>query len=160
MSSPVLQCSWVPGDSVPILAVLKLPRPYDFVLSTERFRVCGPDLANLWDGEALLRAVGGREVRIAAAPGGVDVEPLDAAIDDDEVRARLVALPGIGEWMGDWLLARHLARLRVWPAGDLGLRKAVSAFYADGRLLGTDEVRDFGARFEPWQNLTAHYLLT
>ena len=270
------------------MAVLTLPRPYDFLLSTERFRVFGPDLANLWDGEALLRAVGGREVRVGAAPGGVDVEPLDdeiepdvrkllgaeldvdgfarfaaeadpvlarlakvlagfrptlapdpfealvgsitaqqvslfaafairsrlierfgtrvgrvyafparerlaaaepeeltaigfsrrkaeytltlarsdldldglAALGDDELRARLVALPGIGEWTVDWFLARHLARPRAWPAGDLGLRKAVSAFYADGRVLGTDEVRDFGARFEPWQNLTAHYLLT
>jgi DNA-3-methyladenine glycosylase II len=270
------------------VAVLQLPRPYDFLLSTERFRAFGPDLANLWDGEALLRAVDGREVRIAAAAGGVDVEPLDAEIepdvqkllgaeldlggfarfaagadpvlarlakvlagfrpplapdpfealvgsitaqqvslfaafavrsrlierfgvrvgrvyafptrerlaaaepeeltglgfsrrkaeytltlarsdldlgglgtlDDDEVRARLVALPGIGEWTVDWFLARHLGRPRAWPAGDLGLRKAVSAFYADGRVLGTDEVRDFGARFEPWQNLTAHYLLT
>jgi len=270
------------------VAVLRLPRPYDFLLSTERFRAFGPDLANLWDGEALLRAVDGREVRIAAAPGGVDAEPLDAesepvvrkllgaeldlrgfarfaagadpvlarlakalagfrpplapdpfealvgsitaqqvslfsafavrsrlierfggragrvyafptrerlaaavpeeltalgfsrrkaeytlglarsdldldglaALDDDEVRARLVALPGIGEWTVDWFLARHLARPRAWPAGDLGLRKAVAAFYADGRVLGTDEVRDFGARFEPWQNLTAHYLLT
>ena len=270
------------------MSILELPRPYDFGLSTERFRAFGPDLANLWDGEALLRAVDGREVRIAAAPGGVDVEPLDAetepvvrkllgaeldlrgfarfaagadpvlarlakalagfrpplapdpfealvgsitaqqvslfsafavrsrlierfggragrvyafptrerlaaavpeeltalgfsrrkaeytlglarsdldldglaALDDDEVRARLVALPGIGEWTVDWFLARHLARPRAWPAGDLGLRKAVAAFYADGRVLGTDEVRDFGARFEPWQNLTAHYLLT
>jgi len=60
------------------VAVLRLPRPYDFLLSTERFRAFGPDLANLWDGEALLRAVDGREVRIAAAPGGVDAEPLDA----------------------------------------------------------------------------------
>jgi 3-methyladenine DNA glycosylase/8-oxoguanine DNA glycosylase len=270
------------------VAVLTLRRPYDFLLSTERFRAFGPDLANLWDGEALLRAVDGREVRIAAAPGGVDVEPLDdeiepdvrkllgaeldlggfarfaagadpvlarlakvlagfrpplapdpfealvgsitaqqvslfaafairsrlierfgtrvgrvyafparerlaaaepeeltgigfsrrkaeytlalarsdldlaglAALDDDEIRAQLVALPGIGEWTVDWFLARHLARPRAWPAGDLGLRKAVSAFYADGRVLGTNEVRDFGARFEPWQNLTAHYLLT
>lgn len=270
------------------MAVLKLPRPYDFAVSTERFRAFGPDLANLWDGEALLRAVGGREVKIARAPEGVDVEPLDAAIepvvrkllgaeldlagfvrfaagadpvlgrlaralagfrpplapdplealvgsitaqqvslfsafavrsrlierfgtrvgrvyafptrerlaaaapqeltalgfsrrkaeyvlalarsdldlhglaalDDGEVRARLVELPGIGEWTVDWFLARHLARPTAWPAGDLGLRKAVSAFYANGRDPGTAEVRDFGARFEPWQNLTAHYLLT
>src|SRR6266852_8805481 len=38
----------------------------------------GRDLANLWEDGALWRAVGGREVRIAPAPGGVDVEPLDA----------------------------------------------------------------------------------
>jgi DNA-3-methyladenine glycosylase II len=268
--------------------LLRLPEPYSFELSTERFRSFGPDLANLWKGGALLRVVGGREVRIAPADGGVEVEPLDAetapvvrkllgteldlagfarfaadgdptlarmvaalagfrpplapdpfealvgsitaqqvsmfaafairnrlisrfgeqtgrayafpsreavaaaepgelvalgfsrrkaeyvvalarsdldldglaALPDDEVRARLTALPGIGEWTADWFLARHLARPRAWPAGDLALRKAVSAFYRDGRPATTDEVRLIGERFDPFQNLTAHYLLT
>jgi hypothetical protein len=36
----------------------------------------------------------------------------------------------------------------------------VSAFYGDGRSLTTEEVRAIGARFDPFQNLTAHYLLT
>src|SRR5919205_3686392 len=66
------------GVACPFVALLKLPEPYDFALSTERFRSFGRDLANLWDGQALLRAVDGREVRIAPAPGGVYVEPLDA----------------------------------------------------------------------------------
>ena len=44
------------------------------------------------------------------------------------MKAQLVALRGLGEWTADWFLARHLARPRAWPAGDLGLRKAVSAF--------------------------------
>ena len=70
------------------------------------------------------------------------------------------ALPGIGEWTADWFLGRHLARPHAWPAGDLGLRKAVSAFYAGGRPLSTEEVRAMGDRFEPFQNLAAHYLLT
>ena len=270
------------------MARLKLPEPYDFALSTERFRAFGPDLANLWDGEALLRAVGGREVRIAPAPGGVDVEPLDpvtepvvrkllgAELDlvgfsrfaaeadtvlarlatalagfrpplapdpfealvgsitaqqvsmfaafairsrlvehfgarvgrvhafparerlsaaepeelvavgfsrrkaeytvalarsdldldglgrlpEEEIRARLTALPGIGEWTADWFLARHLAWPRAWPAGDLALRKAVSVFYRHGEAMTTPQVRAFGARFEPFQNLSAHYILT
>ena len=38
---------------------------------------------------------------------------------------------GLGEWTADWFLARHLARPRAWPRGDLGLRKAVAAFYGD-----------------------------
>src|SRR5262245_61026041 len=62
------------------MAILPLPEPYDFQLSTARYRTWGRDLANLWDDEALWRAVGGREVRIAAAPGGVEVEPFDDAI--------------------------------------------------------------------------------
>jgi DNA-3-methyladenine glycosylase II len=58
--------------------LLPFPEPYDFELSTERFRAFGSDRVNLWHEGGLLRAVGGREVRIVAAPGGVDVEPLHA----------------------------------------------------------------------------------
>src|ERR671928_1165516 len=59
------------------MALLRLPEPYDFALSTGRYRAFGTDLANLWHEGGLHRVVGGREVRIEAAPGGVDVEPLD-----------------------------------------------------------------------------------
>ena len=259
---------------------LPFPKPYDFALSTQRFHLFGPDLANLWDDGALYRAVGGREVRIAWAEGGVDVEPLDgetrgvaekllgrefelepfaawaagqpvldeivprfagfrpplvpdpfealvssitaqqvslfsafairtrfverlgvrvgrayafptrervagadeaelvglgfsrrkaeyviglarsdldlaglAALSDDDVRAALVALRGLGPWTAEWFLARHLARPRAWPVGDLALRKAVDLFY------GSD-VSELGPRLDPFQNLSAHYLLT
>lgn len=270
------------------MPLLRLPEPYDFALSTERFRAFGPDRANLWHEGGLYRVIASREVRIEAAPGGVLVEPLDAAIEpvvrtllgadfdlaafsafaagadrvladlasrlagfrpplapdpfealvgsitaqqvslraafairnrliqrfgepalrahgfpsrellasasaedlvaigfsrrkaeyvvglaraeldyeelarlpDDEVKARLVAVRGLGEWTADWFLARHLARPEAWPAGDLGLRKAVTALYGDGRELSTEEVRAIGSRFAPFQNLTAHYLLT
>jgi 3-methyladenine DNA glycosylase/8-oxoguanine DNA glycosylase len=59
------------------VALLALPEPYSFELSTERFRVFGADLANRWHDGALWRWLGGRETRIAAAPGGVDVEPFE-----------------------------------------------------------------------------------
>jgi DNA-3-methyladenine glycosylase II len=269
------------------LSLLRLPEPYDFELSTERFRAFGPDLANLWYEGGVHRVVGGREIRIEAAPRGVDVEPLDAetgpvaravlgadfeldpfyawaqgdevlrelvprlaglrpplapdpyealvsaitaqqvslfaafairnrmverfgvrrvhayefptrermaqaseeqltelgfsrrkaeyvlgvaradvdfdalhTLSDDEVKATLTSIRGLGEWTADWFLARHLARPRAWPAGDLGLVKAVSAFYFGGRKLSIAEVRKAGERFDPFQNLTAHYLLT
>jgi 3-methyladenine DNA glycosylase/8-oxoguanine DNA glycosylase len=259
---------------------LDVPEPYDFAVSTERFRAFGPDLANLWHEGGLHRVVAGREVRIEAAPGGVDVEPLDdetrpvvekllglehdlgaftawaaaqpvlrdvvtrlagfrpplapdpfealvtsitaqqvslhaafairnrlterfgergvhayafptrarlaaaepgelvavgfsrskaaytvglaradldldalAALPDDEVRAAVTRVRGLGPWTAEWFLARHLARPRAWPAGDLGLRKAAEFFY------GLD-VHVLGPRLDPFQNLAAHYLLT
>jgi hypothetical protein len=60
------------------MTLLRLPDPYDFELSTARYRRWGSDPANLWEDGALWRAVGGREVRVAAMDGGVDVRPLDA----------------------------------------------------------------------------------
>jgi hypothetical protein len=63
------------------VALLRLPSPYDFALSTERYRAFGPDLANLWHEGGLHRVVDGREVRIEAADGGVVVDPLDATTE-------------------------------------------------------------------------------
>jgi len=62
------------------MTLLGLPDPYDFELSTARYRTWGRDQANLWEDGALWRAVAGREIRIAAADGGVDVEPFDDVI--------------------------------------------------------------------------------
>ena len=263
------------------MALLLVPQPYDFDLSLDRFTYWGVDRANVWHDGGLHRVVAGREVRITPAPGGVNVEPLDAAIEpvvrkllglefdlppfhafaqgeeilaatvrrfpgfrpplapdpfealvssitaqqvslhaafavrsrfidafgepgelavafptrervalagedelmvlgfsrrkaeyvlgiaradldfddlaevpDDEVKAQLTALRGLGEWSADWFLARYLARPQAWPAGDLGLRKAVLAFYP-----GVTDVRAAGVRFHPFQNLSAHVLL-
>jgi DNA-3-methyladenine glycosylase II len=95
---------------------------------------------------------------IGLARSDLDLDAL-AALPDEEVIAALVALPGLGRWTADWYLARHLARPEAWPAGDLGVRKAVSSFYAPGRSLSIQEVRDMGVQFAPFQNLSAQYLL-
>ena len=94
------------------------------------------------------------EYVVGLARSELDLDEL-ASLPDEEVTARLVALRGLGEWTADWFLARHLARPHAWPAGDLGLRKAVAAFYGD-----VPDVRAFASRFHPFENLSAHYLLT
>jgi len=264
------------------VSLLRLPEPFDFELTTERFRAFGEDLSNRWVDGGLHRVVGVRELRIEPAPGGVDVEPLDretrrvalallgapfdlagfyawaqddpvlrglterlagfrpplgpdpfetlvtsitaqqvslhaafairnrlierfgrrvgeayafptaaqlretthddlralgfsnrkaeyvlglaqepvdldelASLPDDEVKRRLVSIRGLGEWTAEWFLARHLARPRAWPVGDVALDKAVRAFYPD--VTDLEAARE---RFEPFQNLSAHYLLT
>ena len=71
------------------------------------------------------------EYIVSLARSDLEFEAL-ALLPDDEVRARLVAQRGLGEWTADWYLARQLARPEAWPAGDLGLRRAVGAFYRGG----------------------------
>jgi DNA-3-methyladenine glycosylase II len=92
------------------------------------------------------------EYVVGLARSDLDLSGL-ARLPDEEVKAELTALRGLGEWTADWFLARHLGRPHAWPAGDLALRKAVRALYGDV------DVRAIGARFDPFQNLTAHYLL-
>ena len=92
------------------------------------------------------------EYTVGLARSDLDLHDL-AALPDDEVKARLVALRGIGEWTADWFLARHLARPNAWPWGDLALRKAVADLY------GGLDVREARERFHPFENLSAHYLL-
>jgi len=94
------------------------------------------------------------EYVLGLARSDLDLDAL-AQLPDAEVTARLVAIRGLGEWTADWFLARHLARPHAWPAGDLGLRKAVAAFYGD-----VPDLRAFADRFHPFENLSAHYLLT
>lgn len=266
--------------------LLEIPQPYDFELSTARFRDFGSDGATVWHDGGLHRVVAGREVRVTAAPGGVRIEPwseeaaheigrllglpfdldafgehaagdpvlgsilaavpgfrptmnprpfealvvaittqqislraaaairsnfverfgvrhehawefpsrermrtarprdftvigfsrakaeyvlelahsdldLDAlaTLPDDDVIEAITSVRGLGRWTADWFLARHLARPRAWPAGDLGVRKAVSTFYAGGRPLSIEEVRSMGDRFAPYENLSAQFLL-
>ena len=93
------------------------------------------------------------EYVLGLARSDLDLDGL-ALLPDEEVKARITSLRGLGEWSADWFLARYLARPQAWPAGDLALRKAVLAFYPD-----VTDVRAAGDRFHPFQNLSAHYLL-
>jgi DNA-3-methyladenine glycosylase II len=93
------------------------------------------------------------EYVLGIARADLDFDELER-LPHDEVKSRLTALRGLGEWSADWFLARYLGRPEAWPAGDLGLRKAVLAFYPE-----VTDVRAAGERFRPFQNLSAHYLL-
>jgi DNA-3-methyladenine glycosylase II len=98
------------------------------------------------------------EYVLELAHSRLDFEAL-ASLDDDEVIAEITSVRGLGRWTADWFLARHLARPHAWPAGDLGVRKAVSTFYAGGSQLSIEEVRRMSDRFAPFENLSAQFLL-
>jgi DNA-3-methyladenine glycosylase II len=92
------------------------------------------------------------EYVIGLARSELDLDAL-ATFDDDEIRTRITSLRGLGPWTAEWFLARHLARPRAWPVGDIALQKAVRVLYGS-------TVEEIGPRLEPFQNLSAHYLLT
>jgi DNA-3-methyladenine glycosylase II len=98
------------------------------------------------------------EYVLELAHSDLELEAL-AHLDDERVIAAVTSVRGLGRWTADWFLARHLARPHAWPAGDLGVRKAVSRFYAAGASLSIEEVRRMSERFAPFENLSAQFLL-
>lgn len=81
----------------------------------------------------------------AAAADGLHLGP-DA--NPDQVRTRLLALPGIGPWTADYLAVRVLGDRDAYPSGDLVLRRA----------LGVKTAREAATASEPWRPWRAYAL--
>jgi DNA-3-methyladenine glycosylase II len=66
-----------------------------------------------------------RYVRVLAEAvddGSFDLDTI-AALNDDEARAALVTLPGIGPWTAEVYLLSALRRPDTWPVGDIALQE-------------------------------------
>lgn len=84
-----------------------------------------------------------------ACARGLPLAP--GAAPADEVRAALLAVPGIGPWTADVVALRALGDRDAFPAGDLVLRRA----------LGVGHARDVAAAartWTPWRALAATHL--
>lgn len=99
-------------------------------------------------------------IEVARKFASGDLNPAELAeLPEARLYATLTAIRGIGRWTVDWFLARHLGRGTAFPAGDLGVRKAVEKFYFHGRQTPEHELRRFAEQWGPHTNLAVHYLL-
>ena len=69
-----------------------------------------------------------RGIAAAFTDGSVDPRGWDA-MADDEIRAALTSLRGVGPWTADMVLVFHVRRPDVLPLGDLGLVNAAARLY-------------------------------
>lgn len=90
--------------------------------------------------------------------GEIDLDNLRLA-SEERIHELLTQSRGIGRWTVDWFLARGLGRGSAFPAGDLGVAKAVQHFYFAGKQQDQKILRDFATRWGDFQNLAVHYLL-
>ncbi len=107
----------------------------------------------------------------AAYCHGLAARILDAALDlarvaaapDEEGRAMLRAVPGIGPWSVDIYYLMALRRPDVWPQGDLALAVALREVKRLDALPDRDAQLEIAAAWAPWRSvaarlLWAHYL--
>jgi len=81
-----------------------------------------------------------------------------SAMDDDEVVRRLTEIKGIGRWTAEMFLIFTLGRPDVFPATDLGIRKAVQRLYGHTALLPPRELAELAERWMPHRSVASWYL--
>ena len=92
----------------------------------------------------------------------VDVGELDvpglASCDDDDARAALVRITGIGTWTADIYLLMALHRPDVWPAKDLALAVAAHEVKGLDARPSADDLVTVGEAWRPWRAVAARIL--
>jgi DNA-3-methyladenine glycosylase II len=98
-----------------------------------------------------------RDLAERATDGRLELDRLDE-LSDDEVRAQLVAVAGIGQWSADMFLLFELHRPDVFPAGDLGLRKALQLLDGLDHAPTEKAAAARAERWSPYRSLATRYL--
>ena len=81
-----------------------------------------------------------------------------ARLSDEEIEARLTAIPGIGSWTVHGFLIIALNRPDVVLPGDLALRKAIQRSYGLAQLPSQQEVLRIADAWRPYRSLASAYL--
>ena len=72
---------------------------------------------------------------------------------DDDVRAALVALPGIGPWTADYVALRALGHPDVFLPTDIGVRNALAGLGHDPAAVIAES-----DRWRPWRSYALMHL--
>ena len=98
-----------------------------------------------------------RELSRAVLEGSLDLESLDS-LDDDQVRAELTKVTGIGRWTADIYLLMALGRPDILPRGDLALHKAVQDIKGLEAPPTQTIFEELGDSWRPWRSVAARIL--
>jgi DNA-3-methyladenine glycosylase II len=79
-------------------------------------------------------------------------------LSDDEVVARLTAIPGIGAWSAQLFLIFSLGRADVIASGDLGIRRAIMVAYGLPEMPTPTEVDARAQAWKPYRTLAGMLL--
>ncbi|HVV54100.1 MAG TPA: hypothetical protein VHC47_02175, partial [Mucilaginibacter sp.] len=94
--------------------------------------------------------------------GQIDLEKFPLMPDDD-IRARLIALKGIGHWTVDVYLISALHRADIFPIGDLAAVNALKRVKNLPKETTREQILEIAARWAPYRTIAAkllwhHYL--
>ena len=95
------------------------------------------------------------ELAEAIFSGKISVNDFEE-MSDAEITADLTQVWGIGRWTVEMFLMFSLARLDVWPSGDLGVRRGWSLIKGE-HMLDAKALEPIGEPFRPYRSIVAWY---
>lgn len=98
-----------------------------------------------------------RHLSDAVLEGRIDLEQLHL-LPDEEVKAELIRLKGVGEWTSDIYLLMALLRPDVMPKGDIALNAAYQKLNGLEARPSADEFVVTAERWKPYRSVAARLL--
>lgn len=85
-----------------------------------------------------------------------DERLFEVGVTLEEATARLMALPGVGEWTAQYIALRALREPDAFPHGDLGLVRSLSRL--EGRKADPESLLERAEAWRPWRAYAAQHL--
>jgi DNA-3-methyladenine glycosylase II len=95
-----------------------------------------------------------KAIAAAILDGSLDLKRI-RAMSDEDARAHLVAVKGIGPWTADIYLMSSLGRADIWPVGDVGLQAAITRALKLRKRPSETRMEQLARNWRPWRTVAA-----
>lgn len=95
-----------------------------------------------------------KSIASAILDGSLDLKRV-RAMQDDDARAHLTAVKGIGPWTADIYLMSSLGRADIWPVGDVALQAAIARALKLRKRPNEKGMEKLSKLWKPWRTIAA-----
>jgi DNA-3-methyladenine glycosylase II len=95
-----------------------------------------------------------KTIAAAIMEGSLDLKRIKS-MQDEDARAHLTAVKGIGPWTADIYLMSSLGRADIWPVGDVGLQAAITRALGLRKRPNEKKMERLSQDWRPWRTVAA-----
>jgi DNA-3-methyladenine glycosylase II len=95
-----------------------------------------------------------KTIAAAILDGSLDLKRV-RTMHDDDARAHLTAVKGIGPWTADIYLMSSLGRADIWPVADVGLQAAITRVLKLKKRPNEKAMERLSKNWRPWRTIAA-----
>lgn len=100
-----------------------------------------------------------KTIAAAILDGSLDLKRV-RNMHDDDARAHLTAVKGIGPWTADIYLMGSLGRADIWPVADVGLQASITRVLKLRKRPNEKQMEKLSKNWRPWRTVVARLLWT